>query len=254
MATSSTRIAHGLGGLRIFNLEPRAHRRGRGLEQLEEAHARQIVAATQRERELGIATGTHGQLAVAGERETGTAIAHDLVDDAAVAALDQHVRDRLAQLQPLGDGHQMRLALGGRILHKIGFGELRRMRQHRSGHLDGIVEGERADDLGRRVLRAGKAARELGARFDLDIDGEPLQHVVEYGDLLARIAARSGREQIGDAQQDPQTTLHIAGGDGLVQFIEQRGRSGERRNIAGMGNFGHWVRTGTDMLNARPPC
>lgn len=68
------------------------------------------------------------------------------------------------------------------------------MDQHRPGDVDLVVERERANELGRSARHAGEPVRKLGARLDLDINDQPLQHVVEQRDLLAGIAARSGHE------------------------------------------------------------
>ena len=116
-----------------------------------------------------------------------------------IAALDQNVGDRFAQLEALGDGEKMRLALGGCALDEIGIAELLRMDQHRLSHLDFVVIGERADEFGGRAVDVREPVRQLRARFHFDIDRKFMQHVIEQGDLIARIAARPGGEEISDA-------------------------------------------------------
>ena len=106
-----------------------------------------------------------------------------------IAALDQHVGDGFAQLQALGNGKQMILTLGAGVFHQIGVAQPLGMDQHRAGHHDFVVEGELAHDLGRRVFHGRQPVRQSGAGLDLDFDHQPLQHVVEQRDLLARIAA-----------------------------------------------------------------
>ena len=76
--------------------------------------------------------------------------------------------------------------------------------------------------LGGALLDAGQPARQPGARLDLDIGGQPLQHVVEQRDLPAGIAARAGHEQVGDALQDAQAFLHVACFDVTDEFVDDR--------------------------------
>ena len=113
------------------------------------------------------------------------------------------------------------------------------MRQHRPGHLDRIVKGERAHDARRRTVYAREAVRELGARAELDIGRELLQHVVEHRDLLAGIVARARREQVGNPQHDAQSAFGVARGDGVVEFVDQGERGGGRGNIAAKRSIGH---------------
>jgi hypothetical protein len=75
------------------------------------------------------------------------------------------------------------LALGGGVLNQVGVGELRRGDQHGSRDRDGIVEGELAHQLGRRVRQSGQPLREPFARLVLDFGRELNEHVVEQRDL-----------------------------------------------------------------------
>jgi len=82
------------------------------------------VAAGQRERQLAVALGTVGQLAIAGERELRVPVGGHLVDHAAIAALDQNVGDLSTELEALGNGEQMILTFGGRVLDQVGIAQL----------------------------------------------------------------------------------------------------------------------------------
>jgi hypothetical protein len=64
--------------------------------------------------------------------------------------------------------------------------------------------------------------REFCAHLNLDISRELLQHVIEQRNLLARIAARTRHEQVGDALKYPQALFHTAGGNRADQFVDQR--------------------------------
>ena len=64
--------------------------------------------------------------------------------------------------------------------------------------------------------------RELCARFDLDIGGEPAQHVIKQRDLFVRIAARSSRKQISDPVNDFEAMFGTGAGNRADQFIEHR--------------------------------
>ena len=76
-----------------------------------------------------------------------------------------------------------------------------------------------------------RCSREFRACLDLDIGGELLQHVIEQGDLVVRIAARACREQIGDPLNDPQALVDAADRSGRDQFIEHRTALRERIGI-----------------------
>lgn len=81
-----------------------------------------------------------GQLVVAGERKARPRIGGDFVDHLAIAAFDQNVGNTLAQPQPLGDGEQMVLALGGGVFDQIDIAELLRVDQDRLSDRDRVVE------------------------------------------------------------------------------------------------------------------
>ncbi len=107
------------------------------------------------------------------------AVAGKRVHHGAVAARDQHVGDGLADGLALGDRQHMRLALAahvgdqGVIVEPCGF------LQHRPRHLDRIVKGKLVDDIERCAVETREPLGELGANLDLDLVGEPPDHLAE---------------------------------------------------------------------------
>ena len=96
------------------------------------------------------------------------------------------------------------------------------MNEHRTRHLDLVIKCERTNELWRGAAHAGQPLRELCARFDLDISGEPAQHIIEQRYLFVRIAARTSREQISDPVNDFEAMSGTGGGNRADQFIEHR--------------------------------
>jgi hypothetical protein len=138
-----------------------------------------------------------------------------------IAPLDQHIGDRLAQLQTLGDGEKMLLALGRGVLDQVAVAEPLRMNENRLGHFDVVIEGERADQLWRRALDAGQLFRQPYARLHFDIRREFLQNIIEQRDLVAGIAARAGRKQIGNPLQDSPALAVAPGSYRTVKFVDE---------------------------------
>ena len=69
----------------------------------------------------------------------------------ALAARDHHVGDALGDGAALADGEEMLLALHHRAFDQRVLVDAFGMRQHRPGHLDGVVIGKAVDDFLRRV-------------------------------------------------------------------------------------------------------
>ncbi len=114
---------------------------------------------------------------------------------------------------------------------------------------DRVVEGERADQLRRGIVDMGQAAGQSRPRLDFDVGAELLQHIVKQRDLLAGIAARAGREQIGDALQNALALVTAAGRERGVQLVDQRlifvaaGIWSGGRGV-GHGNYNQWYSNG----------
>ena len=141
------------------------------------------------------------------------------MDHPAIAALDQNVGDALAEPKGAARWHQVVLALGAGILDQVGIAELVRVDQHRLGHRDGVVECERTDQPRRGVVDRGKPLAPIWRASSLHIGAKLLQHAIEQGDPLTGMAARTGREQIGDALRNPSAFVHTRGERGISLSI-----------------------------------
>ena len=75
------------------------------------------------------------------------------------------------------------------------------MREDRARHRDLVVGGELPDRPRRRVIDRRETAAEFGQRLGLDVDDQPLEHVVVQRDLLG-IVMLGIEKQIGDAPND----------------------------------------------------
>jgi hypothetical protein len=135
----------------------------------------------------------------------------------------------------------MILALGGGVLDQIGVGQEPRVDQDWLGNRDRVVEGERADQLRRRVVDMGEAPGQSRPRLDFDVGAKFPQHVVEQVDLLAGIATGAGGKQIGDAFENAAALAVTAGRERGVQVVDQR----LIIFAAGIGNCGGGVGHGT---------
>ncbi len=156
--------------------------------------------------------------------------------DPLVAALDEYVSNILAQLQTLSDREQMVLTFCRGVFDKVGIGQLLRMDQHRLGNFDRIVESKRSNELGRGAFHAHEVMGEFGARLDFDVGGKLLEHVIEQCDLLVRIAARSGREEVCNPLKNSQALFGAAGGCRADHLIEQRATFCKRTGLMGRGH------------------
>ena len=132
-------------------------------------------------------------------RQLGRLVVGDVSHHLGVAAADQHVGDRLADVLAPGDGREMRLTLGPGQFDQFALLQPWRLRQHRAGHGDVVVVGELAHQLARRVGDRRQRVRHFGARLGLDLDDQAAQHVVEQADMVFGEVRRAVDEQIGDA-------------------------------------------------------
>ena len=155
-------------------------------------------------------------------REPRAGVARHRARDLRVAALDQHVGDRLAQVAPFGNREQVQLALRGGAFAQHGVVEPRRACQHRPRDLDFLVEGEGLDRVDGRVGDGGQQARELGPGGYLDLRGKPRDHVVEQGNLFVGITARAGDEQAGDVPEGSDAPFDRARRDRTLEVADQR--------------------------------
>ena len=184
-------------------------------------------------REIVVAFGAADEAGKAALGELRARIVHGRLDHLIVAALDQHVGDRAAQGLAGRNRHQMRLALAARILDQGLVVEPHRLRQHRTCHLDDIIESKRADGERRGGVDRGEAVGQQRLGRGFDVVDQALEDIVEQPDLLVRIVHRAVDEEIGYPAQG----LYPAS-DGSVrkrglQLVEQtsgRGGRGGFRN------------------------
>ena len=128
---------------------------------------------------LVVALGAVDQPGKAALGQLRAGIVDGRLDHLVIAALDQHVGDGIGEHLAPGDRHQMRLALAARGLDQRLVVEPHRLRQHGTGDLDDVVEGERADGLRRRGVDRRQAVGEQGLGRNLDMLDQALEHVVE---------------------------------------------------------------------------
>ena len=179
-----------------------------------------ILAQAELLGENGIAFGPLDHVQEAEIRETRAIIAGDGVHDLLIAARHQHVRDRLLDRFSLRDRQHMGLALGADVGNQgVGL-EPPGLPQDGAGDLDLIVKGKLVDDIDRGIVEAGQPPCELRARRDLNLVGEPPDHLAEGPDLVVAVAA--GDHQIGGMPQRPHAAFGRSSRDRLVEIPEKR--------------------------------
>lgn len=165
-----------------------------------------------------------GALHQHGKAETGKsrAFVADGADyDVAVTAFDQHRGDDLAQRRAARHRQQVALPFLRRQLDERLVVEPRRLRQHRAGDFDGIVERQRANRLRRRIGNRCQPGRQQYLRGLFDLGGKPPDHVIEQRDVVLGEPRRAEHEQIGDPLQDLRTPFRRAVGDGVFEFADE---------------------------------
>ena len=194
---------------------------GRLHEQFHEIVARDVGASPDTQREIAVVLRSPDQNRHAGRRKPGAAVGGGAADDLMVAPLDQNIRHGFGQNAAAGNGKQVALALGSRVFHQRSVLEPPRVRQDRRGHVDCIVECQRADDSGGRVGDQSEAAAELRAGSLLDSPDEPAHDVAEQLDLIVGKPARAVDEEVGDAAQDLGARRRILARQHIVEVTDQ---------------------------------
>ena len=143
------------------------------------------------------------------------------VIDQMVAPLDQDIGHGLGQNASAGNRQQVTLALGSRVFHQRRVFEPHRVRQHRRGHVDRVVECQRADDPGGRVGDESEPAAEFRPGGLPDGPDQPAHDVAEQVDLIDGKAARAVDEEIGDAAQDLGAPGGILAGQHTFEIADQ---------------------------------
>ncbi len=180
-----------------------------------------VVAHSDPQRELRIVDGASDQLAKAAIRKAGAGVVGDRADDFGLAARDEDFGDRFADRSTMRDGLKMILALGTGVGNQVGVAERFRLAENRSRHGDGVIEGKRPNQRRRRVRGGCKTACELDPGFQLDRGNEGFENLVEQLDLLFRMTAGPGDEQVGDARERPQLPLRGPGYRSGLNFADQ---------------------------------
>jgi hypothetical protein len=186
----------------VGRLEPASDDFGRLHEQFHQIVARDVGACPDAQREIAVVLRPPDQNRHAGRRKSGAAVGGGAGDDLMVAPLNQNIRHGLGQNAPAGNGQQVSLALGSRVFHQGCVFEPSRVRQDRRGHVDRVVECQRADDDCGRVGDQGEPAAKFRAGRLLDGPDEPAHDVAEQIDLIVGKPARAVDEEIRDTAQD----------------------------------------------------
>jgi hypothetical protein len=114
----------------------------------------------------------------------------------------------------------LRWALGAGVLHQRLVVELLGLAQHRTRDRDLVVEGELADDAGRRVADRRESVRQLGAGHRLDLVCETANHVAECRNLVLAIAPRD--QKIRGVPQRAGAALGGSARNRVVQVLQHR--------------------------------
>ena len=172
----------------------------------------------------GKAVVVFGALHQHGKAEVGkarAAVAHRHGHDVAVAALDQHRGDGLAQRPAMRNRQHVALAFLRRQFDKSLLVEPRRLRQDRAGDLDGIVERQRANDFRRRIGKRREPGGQQHLRGLFDLGGKAPDHVIEQHDIVVGEPRRAEHEQIRDPLQNLRAPFGRAIGDGVFEFANE---------------------------------
>jgi hypothetical protein len=109
------------------------------------------------------------------------------VRDLGVAAVDQHVGDRLVDAAAAGNRAKMGLAFGFRDRDELLVGQDAGLCENRSGDVDVVVVRQEADHIGRRAADRGQLAAQLDQGLPFDAVDQPTHQLIEHGDVIIRI-------------------------------------------------------------------
>ena len=179
--------------------QPLLHHGGGAHQEIAEQMRRNIGALADLFREHAVAFRALDQRGEAAFRQPGGLIVRDVAHHFGVAAPDQHVGHRLADVFAPGESQQMRLPL---VLANSTSSVSVQPRRTSSapGPPLRCRHRARADGSGRPAhCQRRDRMRHLGARLGLDLDDQPAQHIVEQPDVIFVEVSRAIDEQIGDA-------------------------------------------------------
>jgi hypothetical protein len=155
--------------------------------------------------------------------EASIAVVRHAVHDVATPAPHQHVRHRLGNAGPLGNGEQVRLALGLGNIDEIGLGEPRRLLEHRAGDRDVVILREPPYHVDWRIADGCEPVGQLGTRLGLDLADQSAEHLVEQSDMIVVEPAGAIEKKGGDALERLGAPLGRAVLNHLFQFRNERG-------------------------------
>jgi hypothetical protein len=133
--------------------------------------------------------------------KTCARISGEFVKHVTVAAMQQDVGHRRADLRAAGNRQKMALRLGVGDFDEIAVGKARGLRQDRSRDRDIVVSGKLPDDVAWRLIYWCKAPAKLLERFSLYPFDEVAYDVIEHVDLLIVEPIRIGNKKVGDPPQ-----------------------------------------------------
>ena len=161
------------------------------------------------------------QLGQAGLRQLRADVLGDRASHLGVAALDQHVRDALAERGAARDGEKVLLRPlagdGGEIV----VAEPRRALQDRLGDRRVRVAGERLDDLARCVADIRQPRRQLDAGVLLRILRKKQDHLVEDRHVMVVERRRLVEEQVRQLAQVAAALAYLAARDRFFDLLDE---------------------------------
>src|SRR6185369_5159416 len=132
-----------------------------------------------------------------GEARAG--IVGELVDDLAIATVEQHIGYRRVNFLAPRYREQVVLTLGPGDLDQIDIGKTRRLPEDGLGDRDLVVQRQPPNDQDRSVVDKREPRAQLRTRAPLDpLDQEP-KHTLEQQDLIFTVSLSAGEKEIGHA-------------------------------------------------------
>ena len=170
--------------------QPLLNRHAGLADELLEQVVRQVEPGGDRHRQGIVVLGARHGLAEAEAGKPRAGVRRDLVRDLGVAAVDQHVGDRLVDAGAAGNRREMGLALGFRDRDELLVGEDAGLFENRSGDVDVVVVRQEADHIGGCAADRGQLAAQLDQRLPFDAVDQPAHQLVEHRDVIIRIGSR----------------------------------------------------------------
>jgi hypothetical protein len=151
-------------------------------------------------------------------REPRALVARDGAHDAGLAPVDDHVRDAFGERGAAREGEEMVLALRARDIDEVVVGQPGRAREHGARHRDVVVVGEVLTTRRGALGNVREAVGELDPGAELDVAGEPQDHLVEDGDVHRLEMRGLLDEERRHPAQGVRAARGIAAADGVLDF------------------------------------